>query len=183
MRHVRDPQFDRRVSELEAHSRKYPRLSGPALQQQQQAYLERKYGTAKENEDMEEDDRMLSTPRARHPQPQPQQQIQPEDEHNDDDEDEETTPMQTNQRAASPTQMLLSSPTYNLKSNPNPAITAKSGSFDDDRPHPRERGGVAGTETVETSPSSSQRAEGDGDAVDGLLKLMGTSANAGAGTI
>ncbi|KAH8423793.1 uncharacterized protein LDX57_001551 [Aspergillus melleus] len=29
MRHVRDPQFDRRLSELEAHSRKLPRLSLP----------------------------------------------------------------------------------------------------------------------------------------------------------
>ncbi|KAL4897007.1 hypothetical protein BDV59DRAFT_169543 [Aspergillus ambiguus] len=29
MRHVRDPQFDRRLSELEEHSRKYPRLSFP----------------------------------------------------------------------------------------------------------------------------------------------------------
>ncbi|PLB52928.1 hypothetical protein P170DRAFT_117593 [Aspergillus steynii IBT 23096] len=29
MRHVRDPQFDRRLSELEAHSRKLPRLSVP----------------------------------------------------------------------------------------------------------------------------------------------------------
>ncbi|KAB8228562.1 uncharacterized protein BDW43DRAFT_213866 [Aspergillus alliaceus] len=29
MRHVRDPQFDRRLSELEAHSRKFPRLSLP----------------------------------------------------------------------------------------------------------------------------------------------------------
>jgi hypothetical protein len=36
MRHVRDHdhQFDRRLSELEAHSRKYPRLSLPALSQQ-----------------------------------------------------------------------------------------------------------------------------------------------------
>ncbi|KAL5357865.1 hypothetical protein BJX96DRAFT_172921 [Aspergillus floccosus] len=29
MRHVRDPQFDRRLSQLEEHSRKYPRLSLP----------------------------------------------------------------------------------------------------------------------------------------------------------
>jgi hypothetical protein len=34
MRHVRDHQFDRRLSELEAHSRKYPRLSLPPLSQQ-----------------------------------------------------------------------------------------------------------------------------------------------------
>ncbi|GAQ04377.1 hypothetical protein ALT_1698 [Aspergillus lentulus] len=34
MRHVRDHQFDRRLSELEAHSRKYPRLSLPALSHQ-----------------------------------------------------------------------------------------------------------------------------------------------------
>ncbi|KAH3180631.1 hypothetical protein KXW84_008139 [Aspergillus fumigatus] len=33
MRHVRDHQFDRRLSELEAHSRKFPRLSLPALSQ------------------------------------------------------------------------------------------------------------------------------------------------------
>ncbi|EAW09665.1 uncharacterized protein ACLA_038800 [Aspergillus clavatus NRRL 1] len=38
MRHVRDHQFDRRLSELEAHSRKLPRLSLPAVQPRPQPH-------------------------------------------------------------------------------------------------------------------------------------------------
>ncbi|KAL4786171.1 hypothetical protein BJX76DRAFT_134425 [Aspergillus varians] len=174
MRHVRDPQFDRRLSELEEHSRKYPRLSrsGSGSGAQLQKHLEQKYGTdEQEVEDEEEsDEEMLSTPRA------PAQNQPPEEQreiiHISDGEDGETTPTQDNviQRTgvnvednglASPTQMLLSSPTYNNS-------TVQTGRFDDDRPRAREA-------TVATSPSSSQRGEGDGDAVDGLLKLMGTN--------
>ncbi|KAL2813506.1 hypothetical protein BDW59DRAFT_154796 [Aspergillus cavernicola] len=174
MRHVQNPQFDRRLSELDAHSRKYPRLSGSAsslAQQEREEHLKRKYDgedqedqeeEEEEEEEEDDDDLTLSTPR-------PSQQIADEDVQ--DEEEEETTPTQethaqlqrtVGDRPASPTQMLLSSPTYNS----NPARDAQSARYDDDRP--RER-------TVETSPSS-QRGEGDGDAVDGLLKLMGTKA-------
>ncbi|KAL4918532.1 hypothetical protein BDW62DRAFT_181045 [Aspergillus aurantiobrunneus] len=175
MRHVRDPQFDRRVSELEEHSRKYPRLSGSAsgsVSGTQLQHLEQKYGTDEAEEEAEaENEPTLSTPRA-------PEQTQSREEQREiiripDDEEGETTPTQDNaiQRtdvnvdnrlAASPTQMILSSPTYNS--------AAQTGRFDDDRPCARET-------TVATSPSSSLRGEGrgDGDAVDGLLKLMRTS--------
>ncbi|KAL4873493.1 hypothetical protein BDV12DRAFT_79282 [Aspergillus spectabilis] len=167
MRHVRDPQFDRRLSVLEEHSRKYPRLSAPGSgsgsETQVQQHLERKYGI----DGGEDDDEVIScTPRV-------SQQTQREEQRELDDEDEdETTPTQDTHvhmhaqrtdRATSPIHMLLSSPTYN--SNPG----AQKGRFNDDRP--RET-------TIDTSPSSSQRKEGDGDAVDGLLKLMGRNATA-----
>ncbi|KAL5002377.1 hypothetical protein BDV10DRAFT_157789 [Aspergillus recurvatus] len=183
MRRVRDPQFDRRVSELEEHSRKYPRLSasatkppgGAGLQQ----HLEQKYGTdgagtglqAREDKDDNDDEPMLSTPRAL---VQREEREQKEIIQIPNEDDEETTPTQNNtvqhieahengneNMAPSPTQMALSSPTYNS--------TAQAGRYDDDRPVAREA-------TAATSPSSSVRGEGrgDGDAVDGLLKLMGT---------
>ncbi|KAL6235753.1 hypothetical protein BDW75DRAFT_208557 [Aspergillus navahoensis] len=191
MRRVQDPQFDRRVSELEEHSRKYPRLSasatrppgGAGLQQ----HLEQKYGAdgagtslqAREDKDNNDDEPMLSTPRAQGQREEREQreiiQIPDDDDDDDDnDNDEETTPTQNNtvqriethtngneNRAPSPTRMILSSPTYNS--------TTQAGRFDDDRPLAREA-------TAATSPSSSVREErrGDGDAVDGLLKLMGT---------
>ncbi|KAL3470826.1 hypothetical protein BJX99DRAFT_263849 [Aspergillus californicus] len=170
MRHVCDPQFDRRVSELEAHSRKYPRLSGTGAgsnatqQQEREEHLKRKYDSEEEGQ-AENGNLVLSTPR-----PQINANANGEAQHEEDedeDEDEEMTPTQEthaqSQRAvASPTQMLLSSPIYN--SNPS------AGRFDDDRPRGAEAS--AGTVTVETSPS--QRGESDGDAVDGLLKLMAT---------
>ncbi|RDW86340.1 uncharacterized protein DSM5745_02982 [Aspergillus mulundensis] len=166
MRRVRDHQIDRRVSELEEHSRKYPRLSasvtskpsdtGVGLQQ----HLEQKYGPDGNEDD---DEPMLSTPRARMPR---DEQEQREIIHISD-EDDETTPTQKNQHIATNVdtapslQMVLSSPTYNS--------TTQTGRFDDDRPVAREA-------TIATSPSSSVRGErrGDGDAVDGLLKLMST---------
>jgi hypothetical protein len=160
MRHVRDPQFDRRVSELEAHSRKYPRLSGSGIQQ----HLEQKYGAGKEEDD--EDDQMLSTPRAQISRLNHLQEA-------DGVGDGEVTPTQNtfrqDQHVASPSQMLLSSPTY----NPNSATTAQRGS----RP-----GCQSPQKTAEDTSHSSQRGgnEGDGDAVDGLLKLMGTTPNSGA---
>ncbi|KAL4764394.1 uncharacterized protein BDW70DRAFT_109564 [Aspergillus foveolatus] len=183
MRRVRDPQFDRRLSELEEHSRKCPRLSAPATKPAGgvglQQHLEQKYRTegtgtraqAKEDKDDNGDELVLSTPRA---QVQREGQEQREIIQIPNEDDEETTPtqnktvqrtdMQMNgneNRAPSPTQMVLSSPTYNS--------TAQAGQFDDDRPLEREA-------TVATSPSSSVRGQGrgDGDAVDGLLKLMGT---------
>lgn len=173
MRHVRDPQFDRRVSDLEEHSRKYPRLSASASGSgsQLQKNLEQKYGAGAEEEEEDDDEPMLSTPRATG-----RDQIREEEREITqigDDEDGETTPTQDNATRhtdanpdtgapASPTHMLLSSPTYNS--------TMQTGRFDDDRP-------MAGDATVATSPSSSQKGEGrgDGDAVDGLLKLMGTN--------
>ncbi len=187
MRHVRDPQFDRRVSELEEHSRKYPRLSasasGPGSQLQK--HLERKYGVEAEEEEEEEEgeegddnEPMLSTPRAPGRDQTLEEQREPT--HIGGDEDGEATPTQNDatrhtdadpdtRAPASPTQMVLSSPTYNS--------TAQTGRFDDDRP-------MAGDATVATSPSSSQKGEGrgDGDAVDGLLKLMGTNTGTAATT-
>lgn len=180
MRHVRDPQFDRRVSELEEHSRKYPRLSASASGSgsQLQKHLEQKYGAeAEEDEEDDDDEPMLSTPRA--PGRDQTREEQREIVHIGDEEDGEATPTQDNatrhtdanpdtRAPASPTQMLLSSPTHNS--------TMQTGRFDDDQP-------MAGDATVATSPSSSQKGEGrgDGDAVDGLLKLMGT--NTGTSTI
>ncbi|KAL4791848.1 hypothetical protein BDV19DRAFT_288970 [Aspergillus venezuelensis] len=193
MRHVKDPQIDRRLSELEEHSRKYPRLSGstPATgsglglnsETTFQRHLEQKYGKDTQDEqEKEEDEDMLSTPRAQQHQKREEQQdvirIEVED---------EVTPTQTQTTRLGPSssneQMVLSSPTY----NPPAHNRTQSGSsrFDDDRPHHRET-------TIATSPSSSlpgksraagpKAGSGDGDAVDGLLKLMGTnSAAAGAG--
>lgn len=172
MRHVHDPQFDRRVSELEEHSRKYPRLSKSASGSgaQLQQHLEEKYGADEADEtdkDEESNETTLSTPRQSQPQEEQRDSVPSADE-------DSTTPTQNNTAQlaegsanppASPTQMVLSSPTYNS--------TAQGTRFDDDRPVGREA-------TVATSPSSSQRGDGggndgDGDAVDGLLKLMGTN--------
>ncbi|KAL2868239.1 uncharacterized protein BJX67DRAFT_50822 [Aspergillus lucknowensis] len=168
MRHVRDPQFDRRVSELEAHSRKYPRLSGPEmLGSRIQRHLEQKYGTEKDDEEEGEDAedyQMLSTPRAHI-----SQQLSSQEEKRA--EEEEVTPKQDTseqQRGKSPTEMLLSSPTYSS----NPTTTAQGGRFDDDPQR----------QTVMATPHSQPR-DGDGDAVDGLLRLMGTSANGSVGAV
>ncbi|KAL5334041.1 hypothetical protein BJX70DRAFT_379408 [Aspergillus crustosus] len=161
MRHVRDPQFDRRVSELEEHSRKYARLSssGSGSESQIQQHLEQKYGI--HNRDDDDNDVIICTPRV-------YQQTQQEEQtpFNDEDKDETTPTQETHthmrsqrtDRATSPINMLLSSPIY----NPNP-----TDSFSDDRPLKT---------TVDTSPSSPQRKKGDGDAVDGLLRLMGRNA-------
>ncbi|KAL2860430.1 hypothetical protein BJX68DRAFT_225214 [Aspergillus pseudodeflectus] len=165
MRHVRDPQFDRRVSELEAHSRKYPRLSGSGIQQ----HLEQKYGTGKEDddEDDDDDDQMLSTPRA---QISRLHHVQEPAGAGDGEVTPTQNTFQQDQHAASPSQMLLSSPTYKS----NPATTAQSGRLNCQSPQ----------KTAEDTSPSSQRSghEGDGDAVDGLLKLMGTTPNSGAGS-
>ncbi|KAI9373049.1 hypothetical protein BJX61DRAFT_404483 [Aspergillus egyptiacus] len=150
MRHVRDPQFDRRLSELEAHSRKYPRLSisGPPLPRNREEHLKRKYeveagGQKGEEEEVEEEveeeekqDEVLHTPRAQLP-PSNQDRDEHEHEHHQlDDDDEIITPTQEShtqlqrtvtREASSPTQMLLSSPTY----NPNPLATSH---LDDDTP-------------------------------------------------
>ncbi|KAL4885115.1 hypothetical protein BJY04DRAFT_181472 [Aspergillus karnatakaensis] len=166
MRNVQDVQIDRRVSELEEHSRKYPRLSaagsGSSSESQIQQHLKRKFGLdgVEDNNEV-----ILRTPQA-------SQQIPREGQGEFDDEDD-TTPTQESHalmhsqrtdRATSPINMLLSSPTYNC----NPTLGGvQNGQFSDDRPRQA---------TVDTSPSSSQREEGDGDAVDGLLKLMGRNA-------
>ncbi|KAL4970087.1 uncharacterized protein BDV14DRAFT_69395 [Aspergillus stella-maris] len=195
MRHVKDPQIDRRVSELEEHSRKYPRLSGstPATGSGSalssgtnlQRHLEQKYGKDTQDEqEKEEDEDMLSTPRA--------QQHQKREEQRDViriELEDEVTPTQTQTTRLEPSsyneQMVLSSPTY----NPPAHTRTQSGNsrFDDDRPNHRET-------NIATSPSSlrgesraagPKAGNGDGDAVDGLLKLMGTNsaaAGAGAGT-
>ncbi|KAL4953835.1 hypothetical protein BDW69DRAFT_164429 [Aspergillus filifer] len=205
MRHVKDPQIDRRVSELEEHSRKYPRLSGstPVTGSGSgsglnsgttlQRHLEQKYGKeAQYEEEKEEDEDMLSTPRAHQSksQPQPQKREEQRDVIRIGVENE-STPTQTQTTRLEPSssneQMILSSPTY----NPSAHNRTQSGNsrYDDDRPHHHHR-----ETTIATSPSSSLRAEsrangpkagngnGDGDAVDGLLKLMRTNtAGAGAG--
>ncbi|KAJ0424168.1 hypothetical protein BJY00DRAFT_14902 [Aspergillus carlsbadensis] len=165
MRHVRDPQFDRRVSELEAHSRKYPRLSGLGIQQ----HLEQKYGTGKEEDDKDEDgdDQMLSTPRAHISR---SHHLQGADGAGDGEVIPTQSTFQQDQHAATPLQMHLSSPTYNSK----PTTTAQSGRLNRQSPQKTAK---------HTSPSSQGgENEGDGDAVDGLLKLMGTTPNSGAGS-
>ncbi|KKK13533.1 hypothetical protein AOCH_004804 [Aspergillus ochraceoroseus] len=166
MRHVRDPQFDRRVSELEAYSRKYPRLSGYTLSQKQQQQQQQQQTpvithTEEEEEEEEEEEQednddndeahdTLLTPRQPPTITPAQNQSQAEDPEEDQEEDQEDplkTPTQKSHRrnnteSSTHAYIALAGSPMQLSSPPSAAV-----------------------------PETGQR----GDAVDGLLKLMNTA--------
>lgn len=181
MRHVRDHQFDRRLSELEAHSRKYPRLTKAT--QQQTRTLPRTTSnitTTFSSPSTSTERETETTPRALQPVPELKPSRVEEAEAavlNKDDNNNATTaglsspplstdnmthahdPMRTptqntyqqNRSGAPESPMQLSSP---------PASIRQSGCNN------REDND---TEDVRRTPSQ------QGDAVDGLLKLMNTA--------
>ena len=167
MRHVRDPQFDRRLSELEAHSRKYPRLSRPDLLE---TPTQRKFTPHLSND--------TATPSAVPPRAlQPALELHPGlsspplsagAAYLPDPLRTPTQKHRPRQGAHSP--MQLSSPPASASRRRyadrglNPGQTEES----------REDG-----ERQQSTPSQKGAADGDGDgdgdAVDGLLKLMNTA--------
>lgn len=169
MRNVRDQQFDRRLSELEAHSRKYPRLSFPVTptQHQHKTAQSLRQATTPPSE---------KTPRQFQPAP----DFQPTSESTSirpglsspplsagnaaTEQDPMRTPTQKNhhhhsESADSP--MQLSSP---------PATVPRSGCDRREmREDTEEASDCGGDPEKFTTPSHK------GDAVDGLLKLMSTA--------
>ncbi|KAF7590513.1 hypothetical protein BBP40_002701 [Aspergillus hancockii] len=168
MRRVQDPQFDRRLSELEAHSRKFPRLSLPeTVSQQKEAVTPRRR--------QEEIIPSSTTPRA----PQPSVELKSNTEltsipnglsspplstENDGSQDPVRTPTQRSHRrtdtAGSP--MQLSSPPATVSRTGRDRLVREDDQQEDDNePSQPERQAVTPTQR--------------GDAVDGLLKLMNTA--------
>lgn len=151
MPNIRDHQFDRRLSALEAHSRKHPRLSFCAstttTQQHQQQHKD------------------IQSPMTRTHQPHPLHSAtdsksappesglsSPPSTDNTNQHDGMKTPTQTDPHPSAPSPVQLSSPPVSITGNTHSTA---------------ERGETADTEKVST-PSQK------GDAVDGLLKLMKT---------
>lgn len=197
MRHIQDPQLDRRLSDLEAHSRKYPRLSLPQEQrinittptssstssssQNQNQTTPRPYqptthlplhepetqnasglsspplstGTIATQKEQEQD---TQTPTQR-----------AEDDDNDDDPMRTPTQKSTTQRRTNTlgSPMQLSSPPATVSRCRSTDIGKDMDMGEDEEPQERQR-----------------RLSQKGDAVDGLLKLMGTgeAVATGAGT-
>ncbi|KAE8382582.1 hypothetical protein BDV26DRAFT_253246 [Aspergillus bertholletiae] len=169
MRHVKDPQFDRRLSELEAHSRKFPRLSSPetaTFNQQKEAVTPR-----------QQDENIVFssiTPRGL----QPAVEFPPRTEsssiplglsspplstENDRSQDPMKTPTQSHRRTDTiGSLMQLSSP---------PATVSRTGRDRRMGEVDEEEDGIERTPPEKQAVTPSQR----GDAVDGLLKLMNTA--------
>ncbi|PKY08125.1 hypothetical protein P168DRAFT_323311 [Aspergillus campestris IBT 28561] len=164
MRHVHDPQFDRRLSELEAHSRKYPRLSRPDLLE---TPTQRKFTPHLSNDTATPSS--AAPPRALQPalELHPGLSSPPLSAGAAYLPDPLRTPTQKHhprQGAHSP--MQLSSP---------PASASRRRHVDrglnpDQTEESREDG-----ERQQSTPPQKGEGDGDGDAVDGLLKLMNTA--------
>lgn len=151
MPNIRDHQFDRRLSALEAHSRKHPRLS---------------FCASTTTTQRQHPDKDIQSPMARTPQPLPtgdtatdSKSVPPESGLSSPPSTDTTnqhdgmkTPTQTNPHPSAASPVQLSSPPVSVSGNTRNAA---------------ERGETAETEKVST-PSQK------GDAVDGLLKLMKT---------
>ncbi|GCB18483.1 hypothetical protein AAWM_01368 [Aspergillus awamori] len=195
MRHIHDPQLDRRLSDLEAHSRKYPRLSLPQEQrimttpnssstssssQNQNQTTPRPYQPTTHlplHETETQNASGLSSPPlstgtiATQKEPEQETQTPVQREEHDDDDDPMKTPTQksttlhthTHRRTntlGSP--MQLSSPPATVSRRRN---TETSSGEEEEGPQERQR-----------------RLSQKGDAVDGLLKLMGTGEGVVSGT-
>ncbi|GAB1203361.1 hypothetical protein APSETT445_001996 [Aspergillus pseudonomiae] len=169
MRHVKDPQFDRRLSELEAHSRKFPRLSLPETltpSHQKEAVTPHR---------QDEDIIMPSsiTPRALQPAVEFKPRTEPSSiplglsspplsTENDSSQDPMKTPTQTHCRTdTAGSLMQLSSPPATVSRTGRNRIMGEVDEQDD----------IEGNQSENQAVTPSQR----GDAVDGLLKLMNTA--------
>ncbi|GAQ36373.1 hypothetical protein AtubIFM56815_002374 [Aspergillus tubingensis] len=198
MRHIQDPQLDRRLSDLEAHSRKYPRLSLPQEQrinittptsstssssQNQNQTTPRPYQPTTHlplHETETQNASGLSSPplstgtiATQKEQEQDTQTPTQRAEDDDNDDDPMRTPTQkstthhnhTHRRTntlGSP--MQLSSPPATVSRCRSTEIGKDMDMGEDEEPQERQR-----------------RLSQKGDAVDGLLKLMGTGEGAGTG--
>lgn len=165
MRHVKDDQLDRRLSDLEAHSRKYPRLSNlPPPQQDNQTPKQAAAATSVTTHSVATSPSCETTPRTLQPAPDMNEITSnnadkpapglssPPLSANNTTHDPMRTPTQTTHHHHSGTSpMQLSSP---------PATVMRSGCDTD----------IAGTEQHAGGIASEK-----GDAVDGLLKLMNTA--------
>ncbi|KAE8353585.1 hypothetical protein BDV28DRAFT_104966 [Aspergillus coremiiformis] len=169
MRHVRDPQFDRRLSELEAHSRKFPRLSLPETvvsSAQKEAVTPRR-----QNEEIIPSS---STPRALQPAVELKLSLEsssiplglsspPLSTENEGSQDPMKTPTQRSHRrtgtVGSP--MQLSSPPATVSRTGRGRMVEEVDEQEEDN---------EGNHLDKQAVAPSQR----GDAVDGLLKLMNT---------
>ncbi|OJZ89606.1 hypothetical protein ASPFODRAFT_127224 [Aspergillus luchuensis CBS 106.47] len=201
MRHIQDPQLDRRLSDLEAHSRKYPRLSLPQEQrinittptsssstssssQNQNQTTPRPYQPSKHlplHEPETQNASGLSSPplstgtiATQKEQEQETQTPTQRVEDDDNDDDPMRTPTQkstthhnhTHRRTntlGSP--MQLSSPPATVSRCRSTEIGKDMDMGDEEEPQERQR-----------------RLSQKGDAVDGLLKLMGTGESVASGT-
>ncbi|KAE8152722.1 hypothetical protein BDV25DRAFT_127812 [Aspergillus avenaceus] len=168
MRHVRDPQFDRRLSELEAHSRKFPRLSLP------EATAPSPQDAVTPRQQQDSPSSAATTPRAL----QPPIELKPSSEStstphglsspplstgNSGLQDPMRTPTQRSRRRADSTDspVQLSSPPATVSRTGRDRLVGTSDETEED---------CEGTPTEKQAVTPSQR----GDAVDGLLKLMNT---------
>ncbi|KAE8335940.1 hypothetical protein BDV24DRAFT_155623 [Aspergillus arachidicola] len=169
MRHVKDPQFDRRLSELEAHSRKFPRLSLPRTltpNHQKEAVTPRR----------QDEDIMPSstTPRALQPAVEFRPRTEPSSiplglsspplsTENDSSQDPMKTPTQSHRRTDTAESLVqLSSPPATVSRTGRDRMVGEVDGQEDD---------IEGNQSQKQAVTPSQR----GDAVDGLLKLMNTA--------
>ncbi|OOF99783.1 hypothetical protein ASPCADRAFT_126681 [Aspergillus carbonarius ITEM 5010] len=202
MRHIHDPQLDRRLSDLEAHSRKYPRLSLP----QEQRSTTTIQSTPTQSSSSTSNP-CLTTPRV-HTAPQltpstalhasglsspplsagtittpavpPAEDLdleEDEKEEGDEENDPMKTPTQkTHRRMNTHTQtspMQLSSPPATVSRRR--MTTEEFLCADNEQEDVMREAGEAGEEMEESHPEERQRrCSQKGDAVDGLLKLMNT---------
>ncbi|PWY84575.1 hypothetical protein BO94DRAFT_625107 [Aspergillus sclerotioniger CBS 115572] len=204
MRNIHDPQLDRRLSDLEAHSRKYPRLSLP---QEQRSTIQ-----STPTQSSSSSNPCLTTPRV-HTAPQlppssalhasglsspplsagttttpAAPHVEDQDLEGDEKEEgeEENDPMKTptqkshrrmdmyTQTQTSP--MQLSSPPATVsRRRITTAITEEFLRADDEQEDVMREVGEAGEDMEQSHPEERQRRLSQkGDAVDGLLKLMNT---------
>ncbi|OGM41400.1 hypothetical protein ABOM_010035 [Aspergillus bombycis] len=169
MRHVKDPQFDRRLSELEAHSRKFPRLS--LLETLTPGHQREAVTPRRQDEDI-----MPSsiTPRALQPAVEFKLRTEPSliplglsspplSTENDSSQDPMKTPTQTHRRTdTAGSLMQLSSPPATVSRTGRGRMMGEVDEQEDD---------IEESQPEKQAVTPSQR----GDAVDGLLKLMNTA--------
>lgn len=175
MRHVRDHQFDRRLSELEAHSRKYPRLAKTPQQTRTLPRTTSNVTTAASP--LPEPETEETTPRTLQPAPELKARVEdaPTSNNNKDDNAGLSSPPlstnnTTNDPMRTPTQQTyqqhdcLGAPGSPMQLSSPPVSISR------DRTDQHEEGrDNHDTEDVTRTPSQ------QGDAVDGLLKLMNTA--------
>ena len=172
MRHVRDHHFDRRLSELEAHSRKYPRL---AITLQQTRTLPRTTSNITAATPLPETETEETTPRTLQPAPELKARVEaaPTSNNKDDNAGLSSPPLSTNNTTNDP----MKTPTqqtyqYDCSGAPGSPMQLSSppASISRDRTDQHE-GGRDNHDTEDVTRTPSQQ----GDAVDGLLKLMNTA--------
>ncbi|RAH72309.1 uncharacterized protein BO66DRAFT_469640 [Aspergillus aculeatinus CBS 121060] len=193
MRHVRDPQFDRRLSELEAHSRKCPRLTTavvPGSQTPVPKDITRMAAAAAAAADPKTPVPFITSTTPSNLQ-QPEHNTSPDNDNNNHASGLSSPPLSTGNDAASaleeddddpmktPTQKMYrhttgtgneASPMMQLSSPPATVSRRRTGTG---------MGTVPEESDVEEDgvslPETQRRLSQKGDAVDGLLKLMGTA--------